>query len=108
MKPIAKPPMMILPPLTASSAAARATASPACAASRDSGEAAGLQYFGAGRALWILQVTVLLHDERAAQRNHHQDSNQSAENRDQHDARDLEIESENHDRRHGYAETEGD
>ena len=40
MKPIAKPPMMILPPLTASSAAARATASPACAASRDSGDAA--------------------------------------------------------------------
>ena len=35
----------------------------------------GLQHFRARRALGILQVTVLLHDERAAQRNHHQDSN---------------------------------
>ncbi len=68
----------------------------------------GLQHFGARRALGIFQITVLLHDERAAQRNHHQDSDQSAENRDQHDARDLEIEPENHDRRHGHAETEGD
>ena len=68
----------------------------------------GLQHFGAGRAFRILQVTVLLHDERAAQRNHHQDSNQSAEDRDQHDARDFEIEPENHDRRHRHAETEGD
>ena len=67
-----------------------------------------LQHFGAGRAFRIFQVTVLLHDERAAQRNHHQDSNQPAEDGDQHDARDLEIEPENHDRRHRYPETEGD
>ena len=69
---------------------------------------AGLQHLGAGRALGILQVAVLLHDERAAQRNHHQDAEQSAEDRDQHDARDLEIEAEDHDRRHRHAEAEGD
>ena len=68
----------------------------------------GLQDFCARRAFRILQVTVLLHDERAAQRDHHQNANQSAESRDQHDACDLEIEPENHDRRHGHAETEGD
>ena len=72
------------------------------------GGRSGLQHFRARRALRIFQVTVLLHDERATQRNHHQDSDQSAQNRDQHDARNLEIEPENHDRRHGHAETEGD
>ena len=69
---------------------------------------AGLQHLGARRALGILEHAVLLDDERAPQRDHHQDAEQAAEHRDEHDARDLEIEAEDHDRRHRHADAEGD
>ena len=51
---------------------------------------------------------MLRDDERAAQRNHHQDAQQSAQDRHQHHARDFEIESEDHDRRHRHADAERD
>ena len=67
-----------------------------------------LQHLAAGRSLGILQDPVLLDDERAAQRDHHQNAEQTAERRDEHHARDLEIEPEDHDRGHRDAETERD
>ena len=51
---------------------------------------------------------MLIHNQGAAQRNHHQNAEQAAEDRHQHDAREFEIESENHDRRHGHAKAERD
>ena len=51
---------------------------------------------------------MLRDNQSAAQRNHHQDSEQTAEQRDQHHARDFKIQAENHDGRHGYADTESD
>ena len=47
-------------------------------------------------------------DQRAPQRDHHQDAEQPAEHRDQHHARHLEIEAENQDRRHRHADAERD
>ena len=47
-------------------------------------------------------------DQGAAQRDHHEDAEQTAQHRDEHDARDLEVEPENHDRRHRHADPEGD
>src|SRR6266536_966433 len=47
-------------------------------------------------------------DERAAQWNHHQYAEQSAQNRHEHYAGDFEIKTEDQDRRHRYAETESD
>ena len=55
-----------------------------------------------------LRMPCCCDDERAAQRDHHQDAEQAAEHRDQHHARDLEVEAEDHDRRHGHADAEGD
>ena len=51
---------------------------------------------------------MLSHDERAAERNHHQDAEQSAEQAHQHHTADLEVETQDHNRRHGDAEAEGD
>jgi hypothetical protein len=51
---------------------------------------------------------MLLHDERAAQRNHHEDAEQSAEHRDENDARHFEIEAEDENRRHGHAHAKRD
>src|SRR5581483_7311764 len=67
-----------------------------------------LQHFGARRSFRILQRAVLLHDERAPQRNHHENAEQSAEDRDEHHARDLEIEAEDENRRHRDADAERD
>ncbi len=72
------------------------------------GRGAGLQHLGAGGPLGVLEEAVLLDDERPAQRDHHQDPQQAAEHRDQHHPRDLEVEAEDHDRRHGDADAEGD
>ncbi len=49
---------------------------------------------------------MLSDDERAPQRNHHQDAEQTAEQGYQHYARDLEIKPQDHDRRHRYANAE--
>ena len=51
---------------------------------------------------------MLLHNQRAAQRNHHQDAEQPAQNGDQHHPRKLKVETENHDRRHRYANAKSD
>ena len=69
---------------------------------------AGFQNFGTSGPFGIFQLTVLGDDQSAAQRNHHQDPEQAAKHRDQHYARDFKIQSQNHNRRHGYADTERD
>ena len=51
---------------------------------------------------------MLRHDQRAAQRDHHQDSQETTEQRHQHYARDLEVQSQNHDRGHRHADAERD
>ena len=68
----------------------------------------GLEHLGAGRALGIFEDAVLLNDEGPAQRDHHQDSKQSAQQRHQHHPADLQVETEDHDRRHGDADAKGD
>jgi hypothetical protein len=68
----------------------------------------GLQHFGAGRAFRVFQFAVLVDDHRAAHRDHHQDAEQAAQHADQHHARDLEVEAEDHNRRHGHAQAEGE
>ena len=73
MNPIAKPPMIILPPLTACPPR-RAQRHRRRAQHPRFGGRGGLQDFCARRAFRILQVTVLLHDERAAQRDHHENA----------------------------------
>ena len=47
---------------------------------------AGDQHLGAGGAFGVLQLAVLLDDERPPQRDHHQDAEQAAEHRHGHDA----------------------
>ena len=69
---------------------------------------AGLEHLGAGRPLGILQHSVLLHDQGAAQRDHHQYAQQAAQDRHQHHAADLQVEAQDHDRRHGDADAKGD
>ena len=69
------------------------------------GVGARLEDRGAGRALRIFEDAVLLHDECAAQRDHHKDAKQPAENSHEHDPRDLEVEAEDEDGRHRDAET---
>jgi len=59
-------------------------------------------------AFGVLEFAVFLHDERAAERNHHQDAEQSAEHRHEHHAADFPVEPENHDGRHRDAEAERD
>ena len=68
----------------------------------------GLEHLGAGGAFGILELAVLRDDERAPQRDHHENAQQAAEQPHEHDAADLEVEPENHDGRHGDAEAEGD
>ena len=51
---------------------------------------------------------MLRDDQRASKRDHHQDSEQSAEYGDEHHARDLEVESEDQNRRHRDADAERD
>ena len=48
----------------------------------------------ARRAFGVFQEPMLLNDERAPQRDHHQDAEQPSEHRDEHDARNFEIEAE--------------
>ena len=55
-----------------------------------------------------LRMPCCCDDQRAAQRDHHQDAEQAAEHRDQHHARDLQVEAEDQDRRHRDADAEGD
>ena len=62
--------------------------------------------FRARGAFGILEDPVLLHDERAAQRNHHENAEQSAEHRDKHDARDFQVEAQYENRRHRDADAE--
>jgi hypothetical protein len=59
-------------------------------------------------AFRIFQLAVARDDQRAAQRDHHQDPEQPAEHRDQQDARDFQVEAENKDRGHGDAQAERD
>src|ERR1019366_2591130 len=51
---------------------------------------------------------MLSDDQRSSERDHHQNAKQSAKYRDEHYARDLEIESENKNRRHRDADSECD
>ena len=47
-------------------------------------------------------------DERPAQGDHHQNAQQRSEQTDQHHTRHLQIKAEDHDRRHGGTDAEGD
>jgi hypothetical protein len=67
-----------------------------------------LQHFRASRALGILQLAVLGDDERAAQRNHHQDAQQPTEQSHERHAGDFQIKTKNQDRWHRDADAEGD
>ncbi len=69
---------------------------------------AGLQHLGAGGAFRVLQYPVLLDDQGAAERDHHQDAQEAAQDRHQHHPGDLHVETQDHDRGHGDAEAEGD
>ena len=69
---------------------------------------ANYQHVGAGGAFGVDQLAVLLDDERAAKWDHHQDTEQPAKHRDDQDPRDFQLESEDHHRRHGDADAEGD
>ncbi len=51
---------------------------------------------------------MLLHDQGAAQRDHHQYAEQPAQHRHQDHPGDLQIEAQDHDRRHGDPDAEGD
>ncbi len=51
---------------------------------------------------------MLRDNQRPAQRDHHQNSQQPAEERDEHHAADLEIEPEDHDCGHRHAQAERD
>ena len=51
---------------------------------------------------------MLLDDERPPQRDHHQDAEQAAEHRDDHDAGQVHVEAEEHQGRHRHADAEGD
>ena len=51
---------------------------------------------------------MLLDDEGPAQRDHHQDSQQPTQHGHQHDARPLELVTQEHQGRHGGADAEGD
>ena len=51
---------------------------------------------------------MLVDDQRAPQRDHHENAQQTAQDGDQHDTGNFQIETENHDRGHGDAETERD
>ena len=51
---------------------------------------------------------MLLDDERPPQRDHHQDAEQAAQHRHDHDAADVHLEAEQHQGRHGDADAEGD
>mgnify|MGYP006203153477 CR=1 FL=1 len=69
---------------------------------------AGLEHFRARGAFGIFENPVLRNDERTTKRDHHEDPEKSTENRYEHDSSDLQIESENHDRRHRDADSERD
>ena len=51
---------------------------------------------------------MLLDDERPAQRDHHQDAEQAAEDRDDHHPADVHLEAEDHEGGHGHADAERD
>jgi len=55
---------------------------------------ARLQHFRAGRALGVFQLAMLGHDERAAERDHHENPQQPAKQRHQRHPRDFEIDRE--------------
>jgi hypothetical protein len=69
---------------------------------------AGHQHVGAGRALRKFQVGVLLDDELAAQRNHEQYSEKTANQGQHENARILEVEAEEDKRRQGEDDARGD
>ena len=69
---------------------------------------ARLEDFGTRRALGIFQLAVLRHDQRAAKRDHHQDSEESAQDRDQNHASQFEVEAEDQYRRHRHPDAKGD
>ncbi len=50
---------------------------------------------------------MLVDDQRAAQRDHHQDAQQATEHAHQQHARDFQVEAQDQDRRHGHAQAEG-
>ena len=67
-----------------------------------------LEHLGAGGAFGILELAMLGDNQRAPQRDHHEDAQQAAEQPHEHDPADLKVEPEDHDRRHGDPEAEGD
>ena len=78
------------------------------AAARDSSDAPAFSTSAQAVPSGYLSMPCCCDDERAAQRDHHQDAEQAAEHRDEHDARDLEVEAEDQDRRHRDADAERD
>ena len=107
MKPMMKPPMIIFAAADRFIRGDRAALIGTRGLARFS-RRSRLQHFRAGGPFRIFQKTVLMNDERAPGGIIIRMPNNPPENRDQHDAHDLEIEPENHDRRHGHAEAEGD
>jgi hypothetical protein len=64
--------------------------------------------FGTGCTFRILQDTVLLYDKSPAQRDHHQDSQQAAQARHQHDTREFQVITQNHHGWHGHTDPKCD
>jgi hypothetical protein len=69
---------------------------------------ASLKHLGAGGALGILELAMLGDDQRAPQRDHHQDAQQAAEQPHKHYPGNLKVESQNHDGWHRNPQTERD
>jgi len=66
------------------------------------------QHLGARGAFRVDQRLCFIDDQRAAQRDHHQDAEQTAEHRDQDHLPDLEVVAEDQKGRHGDADAERD
>src|SRR5262249_18049046 len=75
---------------------------------RGSASLSRLQDLGAGGAFWVFQLPMLLNDEGTPQRDHHQNAEQTSEHRNRHDADRIHLKTEQEQRRHGDADTEGD
>ena len=64
------------------------------------------QHRGTSGAFGILEREMILHNQRTAQRNHHQDAEQAAEQGHDHHAAKFEIETKDQDGRHRHADAE--
>ncbi len=72
------------------------------------GRSAGLEHGGAGGAFGVFEDAVFLDDERAAQRDHHQDAEQTTEDGDHRHAGQFQVKPEDEDGRHRHADAERD